>query len=105
VVWFDEEPPMDIYMEGLTRTNATGGMVYLTFTPLARYVRRGSYVHHGLRARMTRSITRMTIEDAGHYTKEQRDAIIASYPEHEREARVKGACRRLGSGRVFPDQG
>lgn len=34
VVWFDEEPPLDIYMEGLTRTNATGGMVYLTFTPL-----------------------------------------------------------------------
>lgn len=33
-VWFDEESPMDIYMEGLTRTNATGGMVYLTFTPL-----------------------------------------------------------------------
>jgi len=33
-VWFDEEPPYDIYMEGLTRTNATGGMVYLTFTPL-----------------------------------------------------------------------
>jgi phage terminase large subunit-like protein len=33
-VWFDEEPPSDVYMEGLTRTNATGGMVYLTFTPL-----------------------------------------------------------------------
>lgn len=33
-VWFDEEPPQDIYMEGLTRTNATNGMVYLTFTPL-----------------------------------------------------------------------
>lgn len=33
-VWFDEEPPHDIYMEGLTRTNATNGMVYLTFTPL-----------------------------------------------------------------------
>ena len=33
-VWFDEEPPFSIYMEGLTRTNATGGMVYLTFTPL-----------------------------------------------------------------------
>lgn len=50
---------------------------------------------------MTRSITRMTIQDAGHYTKEQRDAIIASYPEHEREARVKG-LPTLGSGRVFP---
>jgi phage terminase large subunit-like protein len=33
-VWFDEEPPLDVYMEGLTRTNATGGMVYMTFTPL-----------------------------------------------------------------------
>ncbi len=33
-VWFDEEPPADIYSEGLTRTNATNGMVYLTFTPL-----------------------------------------------------------------------
>jgi phage terminase large subunit-like protein len=33
-VWFDEEPPVDIYMEGLTRTNATGGLVFLTFTPL-----------------------------------------------------------------------
>lgn len=32
-VWFDEEPPMDIYSEGLTRTNATEGMVMLTFTP------------------------------------------------------------------------
>jgi phage terminase large subunit-like protein len=33
-IWFDEEPPQDIYVEGLTRTNATDGMVYLTFTPL-----------------------------------------------------------------------
>ena len=33
-VWFDEEPPEDVYIEGLTRTNATGGVVWLTFTPL-----------------------------------------------------------------------
>lgn len=33
-VWFDEEPPIDIYIEGLTRTIATGGMVMMTFTPL-----------------------------------------------------------------------
>jgi len=33
-VWFDEEPPEDVYIEGRTRTNATGGMVWLTFTPL-----------------------------------------------------------------------
>lgn len=34
LVWFDEEPPMDIYLEGLTRTNETGGIVFLTCTPL-----------------------------------------------------------------------
>jgi len=33
-VWFDEEPPLDIYTEGKTRTNATNGMVIVTFTPL-----------------------------------------------------------------------
>jgi len=50
---------------------------------------------------MTRSIVRMTIDDAEHYTQEQREAIIASYPPHEREARIKG-IPSLGSGRVFP---
>lgn len=35
VIWLDEEPPLDIYMEALTRTNAVeDGMLYLTFTPL-----------------------------------------------------------------------
>lgn len=34
IIWLDEEPPAPIYFEALTRTNATGGMVYMTFTPL-----------------------------------------------------------------------
>lgn len=43
----------------------------------------------------------MTIDDAEHYTEEQRQAIIDSYPPHEREARIKG-IPSMGSGRVFP---
>lgn len=50
---------------------------------------------------MTRHVTRMTIEDADHYTPEQRAAIITSYPAHERKARAQG-IPILGSGRVFP---
>lgn len=50
---------------------------------------------------MSRHVTSMTIDDAEHYTPEQRAEIIASYPEHEREARVKG-IPSMGSGRVFP---
>jgi len=35
-VWFDEEPPLDIYTEGLTRTNRgqRSQFAYITFTPL-----------------------------------------------------------------------
>jgi len=50
---------------------------------------------------MSRHVTRMTIDDAEHYSPERRAEIIASYPAHEREARAKG-IPVLGSGRVFP---
>jgi phage terminase large subunit-like protein len=35
-VWFDEEPPMEIYSEGRTRTNKGQRSVFniITFTPL-----------------------------------------------------------------------
>ena len=33
-VWFDEEPPLDIYSEGKTRVQANNGIVIVTFTPL-----------------------------------------------------------------------
>lgn len=98
-VWFDEEPPEDVYMEGITRTNATGGSIMVTFTPLkgmsdvvARYM---------LEQSDDRVTVTMTIHDAEHYTPEERARIIASYPAHEREARTKGTPT-LGSGRIFP---
>lgn len=99
VVWFDEEPPANLYFEGLTRTNATGGMAYMTFTPLL-----------GMSDVVSRflidqppgtQVIKMTIDDAEHYTQEQRDAIISSYPSHERDARAKG-IPTLGSGIIFP---
>src|SRR5262245_48837274 len=51
--------------------------------------------------KLARHIVRMTIDDAAHYTREQREAIAASYPEHERDARTKG-LPQFGSGLVFP---
>jgi phage terminase large subunit-like protein len=33
-IWLDEEPPIEIYNECLIRTATTGGMIYITFTPL-----------------------------------------------------------------------
>jgi hypothetical protein len=50
---------------------------------------------------MTRHVTRMSIDDASHYTEAERQAIVDGYPEHEREARTRG-LPSLGSGLVFP---
>jgi Terminase RNaseH-like domain/Terminase large subunit, T4likevirus-type, N-terminal len=50
---------------------------------------------------MSRHVVSMTIEDVDHYTREEKDRIIASYPAHERDARAKG-IPTMGSGRVFP---
>jgi phage terminase large subunit-like protein len=98
-VWFDEEPPQDIYTEGLTRTNATGGMVMITETPLLGMseVVRQFLGTNGI----SRSVVTMEIDDVGHYSEEQKAQIVAAYPEHEREARAKG-IPFLGSGRIFP---
>lgn len=100
-VWYDEEPPEDIYTEGLTRTNVGFGPSLITFTPLlgmSNVVRR---FYPATTAQPSTHVTQMTIEDAQHYTPEQREAIIASYPAHERRARTAG-IPMLGSGRVFP---
>lgn len=98
-VWFDEEPPEDVYFEGITRTNATQGSIAVTFTPLkgmsavvARYL---------LEESEDRQVISMTIDDALHYTPEERAKIVASYPAHERDARTKG-LPTMGSGLIFP---
>lgn len=98
-IWYDEEPPADIYAEGLTRTNATKGLVWITFTPLlGRSIVVKRFTDE---VSPDRHVTTMTIDDAGHYTAEDRKRIIAGYLPHEREARAKGVPMR-GSGLIFP---
>lgn len=95
----DEEPPQDLYTEALTRTNATNGVVWMTFTPLLGM---SSVVRRFLNEPSDdRAVINMTIDDALHIDAEQRKRIINSYPAHEREARLKG-IPMLGSGRIFP---
>ncbi len=96
-VWFDEEPPEDIYSEGLTRTNNTKGVVYLTFTPLLGMT---FVVLRFWNSEPGTKLIMMAIEDAFHYTPEEREAIVRDYLPHEREARANG-IPMLGSGKVF----
>src|SRR6516165_10560213 len=97
--WADEEPPIEVYTELLTRLNVGNGPLWLTQTPLlgiSEVVRR--FLHE---KSPDRHVTFMTIDDVTHFSDEEKKRIIASYPKHELEARTKGVPI-LGSGRIFP---
>ena len=74
--WFDEEPPYEIYIEGLTRTNTTLGPVFVTFTPLLGM---SDVVKRFVIDKVPGThVTQMSIHDVDHYTAAQRLAIIGS---------------------------
>ena len=102
-VWFDEEPDAEIYSEGLTRTTATGGMVFITFTPLKGWtivVDRFFAPDEADVSRHSRALVSMTMDDAIHIPVAQREMIVAGWLPHEREARRNG-LPMLGSGKIF----
>lgn len=99
-IFFDEEPPESIYSEGITRTNKgqLSRFARLTFTPLKGM---SSVVYSFLKEpTKAQTVINMTISDVDHYTQAEKEAIVAGYPEHEREARAKG-IPIMGSGRVY----
>jgi phage terminase large subunit-like protein len=97
-IWFDEEPPLDIYAEGIARIGERDGIGWLTFTPLKG---RSDVVMRFLDdPSEDRGITTMTLDDAHHIPAAVRKKMEDGYLAHEREARAKGVPM-LGSGRVF----
>jgi phage terminase large subunit-like protein len=97
-VWWDEEPDEELYAEGMTRITATGGMEFLTFTPLLGH---SQVVLRFIESKSPdRGITRMTIDDADHITEDDRKKIVAGYLPHQRDARARG-LPLLGSGAIF----
>ena len=100
-VYFDEEPPADIYSEGRTRTNKgqLGNNTSLTFTPLLGMTEVVMQFYQN--PKPNQRLVQFTIMDAEHYTAKEKQIIIDGYPEHERQARAEG-IPILGSGRIFP---
>lgn len=100
-VWYDEEPPMDVYSEGMTRTNngQLGNFTMATLTPLKGMT---EILVRLMQEKPAGSmVVSMTLKDALHYTAAQQKAISARYPPHERKARAEG-IPMMGSGLIFP---
>jgi phage terminase large subunit-like protein len=102
-IWFDEEPPADIYNEGITRLNRNRGHAMLTFTPLlgmTEVVQLFLEPEANDPGRKLRSMVHMTLEDATFYSAQEREEIASQYGEAMREARVKG-LPMFGEGLIY----
>lgn len=100
-IWFDEEPPLEIYSEGLARLAATAGSHILTFTPLfgfSEVVKR--YLEPEPQFAHRRTVVQMSLDDAKHMTPDMIEATLSMYPRHEWPARRDGNPHMSG-GRVF----
>lgn len=109
-IWFDEEPPQDIYTEGMTRTMSTvpgekNGFVICSFTPLKgvsevvqMFLPGGKPPEGGITG--GRYSVCMTWDDTPHLSEDAKRELLSAYPMHERDARTKGVPR-MGSGLIY----
>lgn len=99
-VWFDEQPPIDVYTEGQLRTLDKSGITMLSFTPL-----KGvddvvlKFMNKGI-ADGVWSIT-ASWDEAPHLSDEDKAQMLESMPENARDARTKG-IPMVGQGLIFP---
>lgn len=108
VVWLDEEPGDDIYVESLLRTMDTpdlpgGGLLMLTFTPLMgltplilQFLPGGQIGE----VAGNKVVIQATWDDAPHLSESARTELWASIPPYQRDARSKG-IPQLGSGAIY----
>jgi len=107
LIWLDEECPLSIYTECITRTMTTNGLVMLTFTPLEGLTETVLQFLPGGEIKENRagskSLIMATWDDAPHLTSQQKEKLFAALPPHQREARSRG-IPQLGSGAIYPIQ-
>ena len=106
LIWYDEEPPADVYTEGLIRTMTCKGMVMCTFTPLEGLSDVVLlYMPGGKKPEDVGILSRFVVfagwDDVPHLDRETKEQLMAAIPPHEREARSKGTPQ-LGSGAIYP---
>lgn len=111
-IWLDEEPPVDIFTQCVTRTATSGGIVSMTFTPEAGVTEIVTAFMNDLKP--GQYLCQATWEDVmekrdedgnvirrGHLTPELVEQLLSVYSPHERDMRTKG-IPMFGSGMVFP---
>lgn len=100
LIWLDEEPPVDIFTEAITRTLDKNGTTILTFTPLMGM---GEVVLKVLSGGDGIYLVNASWDDCPHLDEQAKARLLETYPEHERATRKSGQPM-LGVGAVYPVQ-
>jgi phage terminase large subunit-like protein len=100
VIWLDEEPPYDIYVECLLRTMVTNGLLLVTATPLQGMTDVMRAFIQPEEGSTSKFFVQATWDDVPHLDAASKQALLASIPPYQREARSKGVPQ-LGAGAIY----
>lgn len=95
-VWFDEEPPEDIYNECRMRVIAKNGYIRFTFTPLGGVTSLYDRLMHDDKV----GKHFLPMSSAKHLSSDAKEDLLTGLSESERMAREMGVAT-VGTGKVF----
>jgi phage terminase large subunit-like protein len=103
LIIFDEEPPPDVYAEGITRITATNGRALLVYTPMGGP---GEVTRRFAEDSPDRAVVKMSLYDicdlpGSHMTRNMVEVIKRNCPPHQVRTRIYGEDA-LGEGSVYP---
>lgn len=104
-IHLDEEPPMDIYEECLTRTMTTKGQILATLTPLSGLTKMVQRFYNGGMSNGKvyngRALVQASWADADHISEEDKESFRQSLSPEVLEARERG-IPSVGTGMCYP---
>lgn len=96
-IWFDEEPPRDVYIECLQRLLDTGGSFWITMTPVDGM---SSWIYDDLYLKSKEEtdikVVEVQMEDNPHLNWGDANVLLSGLTEEELEARKKGKFIQIG---------
>lgn len=97
-VHFDEEPPLEIYLECIARLVDTGGSWWMTLTPIMgmEWMYDDIYLRGLNEADSNITVIEVEMWENPHLDPQEIQAFLDSLPEEDRDARVKGKFVRRG---------
>jgi phage terminase large subunit-like protein len=104
VIWFDEEPPMDVYTEGMYRLLTTKGIALTTFTPLlgrTEVVNSFYEISDEERVKQSKCVVQAGWKDVPHLDEDEKRTLVRGTPAYQIKARTEGEPS-LGKGAIYP---